>query len=42
MSKEEVWFDEDRQEIVVELDGDNEFLNNLLREALEKHDNAYD
>jgi hypothetical protein len=37
---EEVWFDEET--VVIELDGENEFLNNLLREALEKHDNSND
>ena len=36
MSKEEVWYDEERDEFVIELDGKNEYLNNLLREANEK------
>ena len=36
MSKEEVWYDEETDEFVIELDGKNEYLNNLLREANEK------
>jgi len=29
----DVWYDEDNDEVVIELDGKNEFLNNILKEA---------
>jgi hypothetical protein len=42
MSKEEVWFDEETDEVVVELDGSNDYLNSLLRQANEEADRRWE
>lgn len=38
MSEQEPYYDESTEEFVIELDGSNEYLNSLLREANEEAD----